>query len=106
MPCIDSYPSELDKANAKERRILRASLCAVLTVLRDTAQIDDVFSKVDWDDAGVTERALRTWWEKHQQQDAARKAREREERKQRKLRAGALAKLSKEELKALGLKKE
>ena len=86
---------------------LEATLCGVLSALRDKpiGNLNDytMLDIVNWAEAGVNKRWAEDWWVKHQAEDKARLAKEAAKRDAEAKRARALAKLSKEDRKALGL---
>lgn len=111
MPCRDydtiDYASEYrDRLNERE-----AMLCAVLTALEDRVsphtkdKLDWIFRNIDWKEAGVSRGKLEDWWEGHKIRDKHRREREAELKRVEELKNEALKKLTKEELKALGLVK-
>ena len=106
MPCRDYLAEDqwrLEKD--KEAAMVRASLCAVLTVLEDDdAAFAAVLKKIDWKEAGVTKREFLSWWEDHKIEDEQRRLREIKESREKKIRKDALAKLTAEEKKLLGIK--
>lgn len=120
MPCRDGGPMidydeerrNVQKANRLAN--LEATLCGVLTVLRDAEHVKDLFGdddnvgavldNVDWKEAGVTRKWAEDWWIKHQEEDIARRKKEAAERDAQAARRRALAKLTKEDRAALGLR--
>jgi len=105
MPCRDWTVEDRYSEISKEKAMLRASLCALMTALEtDDAAFGAILKKIDWKEAGVTKRELLMWWEDHKEQDRVRKVRETKEAAEKKLRAEALAKLTPEEKKVLGIK--
>ena len=110
MPCrMDWTPNEL-AAMEHERHSrhgmdvddFQAAMCGILR-----AAGDEILDSVDWDEAGVKRVMVEKWWKKHQAEDAARLKKEaaakaRKEKKERD-RKTALAKLTNDERKALGL---
>lgn len=106
MPCRDwSVEESHTEKLKKERNMLRASMCAVLTALEgDDATFAAVLKKIDWKEAGVTKRELLMWWEEHKESDKIRREREAKIKREREIRASALSKLTDEEKKILGVK--
>jgi len=107
MPCRDwTVEDEWRMKGAKEMSMLRASLCAVLTKM-ETNMPKKTFGQwmdaIDWKEAGVTKRELMTWWEEHKAADSRRRVREAKEAAEKKIRDEALAKLTPEEKKILGV---
>jgi 2-methylisocitrate lyase-like PEP mutase family enzyme len=113
MPCyvgnyVDDDEDDVREHRAKiqkENRVLSAALCAAMTALGN-----DALNKLDYLEAGVDKQVVANWWQRHQQEDAERRAREMEQRQQqadaerrRQRREEVLAKLTPEERKALNL---
>jgi len=82
------YPSE------KELDKLVAALC---TLCRTTPE------DVIYDGRDAKMRKVADWWDRHKKLDKLREKREERERNRKKLKEQALLKLTKEEIKALGL---
>lgn len=113
MPCRTDPDPEYEYrqiSDALNRR--EAMLCAVLRALRDRVEpfeavndnpLEFVLSRIDWDEAGVTEVAFRDWWYSHVVADQKRIARE----KSKKMMAEAIQKirevLTPEELEQLNI---
>lgn len=89
---------EADKYYADDKRIWPA-LCADLSSLTP-----EQTEEIVYDAHSEMARDLASWWERHQREDAKRTAAEDKERRTRELRAKAEAKLTPEELEALGSK--
>ena len=112
MPCRDwtvedEWRLKERDAKDKEMLMLRASLCALLTKMEANMPkktFGQWLDAVDWEEAGVTKRELMTWWEDHKEQDRVRRERMAEQLREIKLRKEALAKLTPEEKKVLGIK--
>lgn len=108
MPCRDYIPGEQDRrSDIKELSLIRASLCALLTVMEKNMTpdtFDQYIKSIDWKEAGVTKREFLSWWEDHKIEDEKRRKREAEEKREKEIRKAALAKLSAEEKKILGIK--
>lgn len=98
MPCL-TYPEQsyvahpdsqvvdiLKKSNAE----LEAALCAVMTAC-EHRNINPILW-IDYKESGITRDKLESWWEDHKQKD-----------KDRRIKENALAKLSAEERKVLGI---
>lgn len=87
MPCDDYGPSGHMTITKFE-----AMLCAFVTKLAVTDRLDKVVESIDWNEAGVTRREFESWWQAHLTKDTARRRRE-----------AALAKLTPDERRLLGL---
>lgn len=99
MPCtVQEYGS----GPSREDLEIRASWCAILTVLENSGMLESVLTACDWKEAGVTKAEVLKWWAEHKEQDRKRRAWERADRKKREVKKQALAKLTPEERKALG----
>lgn len=98
MPCRsyeDDNNYEVTRLRAQVDRLARIA-CAAMDELEQNEIVEGVLLKNE---------EVRSWWVDHKEADRkAQAARERAEQK-RKLRQNALAKLSDEEIKALGIKK-
>lgn len=113
MPCrSDGWETRpnFELAIAEERiEFLEAALCAVMTQRANDLGGDpeDVYAGIDYNEAGITKKELKKWWEAHQAKDAERRARERQEKleKQRmaRERKKLLAMLTPEQRKLLGV---
>ena len=111
MPCQDDYPSHTveyrDKPETKKRLdLVTRLLCALCKKLENTGYPNYI--------AAVEKGELATWWKTHKKIDAAREAREvkqkaakakkeQEERRKKETRKNALAKLTADERRALGI---
>ena len=106
MPCRDEWAEEQDrKAAFRELALVRASLCAVLTFIEgDDTAFAAMLKDIDWKEAGVSKKEFLSWWETHKHEDIQRRKREAAEKREKELRANALAKLTLEERKLLGIK--
>lgn len=93
MPCRDDYAAA-EYAADQTRKIDRLAemLCGLCT------RVEAVDSDLIQED-----KKLAKWWETHKRRDAEHKARVAEEKRVKKLKRAALAKLSDEEVAALGL---
>lgn len=58
---------------------------------------------VDWAEVGVSRKMVEAWWEAHKKEDERRRVREAKEKEKEQKRKAALAKLTAEDRKALGL---
>lgn len=109
MPCRDWTVN--DEYHAEAHRIaslLEPAMCGILTALENQNQLQMVLFSVDWREAGVSKESVEAWWKEHKRKDAQRRKAEakrvaRAAEKQRK-REEALAKLTEEERKLLGIK--
>lgn len=82
---------------------LEAALCGILTVLEKEERIFSL-DDVDWDEAGVSRKAVDTWWKRHKKEDEDRRVREEAAKRKNELKKIALGKLTAEELEVLGIK--
>jgi hypothetical protein len=107
MPCR-SFEDELYVGSPRHNQYvktiasLEAMLCGIVRTM-DLQQLSVTLSEVDWEEAGVTRKEFHNWWTKHEAEDAARKIKEEAAARKAKTKADALAKLTTEERKALGL---
>ena len=115
MPCRDYYdhhPEQYFKdvtepALKKRISFAESALCATLATTEKLLEklgtgdfgYRDVYEAIDYKEAGITEAQLREWHANHKLLDAQHRVEE-----IKKLKASALAKLTAEEKKALGLK--
>lgn len=112
MPCRDYYDDHPDQyfkdvtepALKKQVSFAESALCATLgtmqTMLKDMGAIStDPLDYINYEEAGMSRTALEVWWTNHKRLDAKHRAEAAE-----KARAAALAKLTPEERKILGLK--
>lgn len=76
MPCYDSQAAQA----GEERRKAVAALCAILTALERRGDFEAALFSANWLEAGVSEKWLRDWWQRHKAEDAARLDRERKAR--------------------------
>lgn len=107
MPCYDSRDHDGSATEALRARVvfMEAALCATLNALRRINLIHaDPLDSIDYVEAGIAKKDLNRWWQEHIAKDEARKIREEADRQRKVLREDALAKLSDEEKKVLGLK--
>lgn len=110
MPCRD--PMDWDDVDRSTRHGMSLSdfeavLCGVFTAAESgavTGGLDGLLDVIDWKEAGVQRRMVKTWWRGHKAEDERRRVREAEERRKADLKASALSKLTAEERAALGLK--
>jgi hypothetical protein len=114
MPCRDYYDDhpeayfrDVTEPALKARiSFAESALCQVLTAFsqvllykaKENNIVEDVFDMIDYAEAGITKKELKKWWGEHRARDAKIKA-----EKVSQLKESALAKLTAEEKKALGL---
>lgn len=104
MPCRDAVvEDEIRLRASEERRLLEASMCAILTVLERDHDLQEILKSVDWNEAGVPRYRLEKWWDEHKEEDRRRRKAEAEKRERERLREEALSKLTPAERSALGL---
>lgn len=108
MPCLDGGPIWEDKVrktnfnNSKASKpkpeltkaAIEAILCGIATKLENMGNLDTIMGLLNWKEIGLTEEHFNKWWADHKQKDAERLEN---------LRKNALAKLTAEERKILGL---
>lgn len=106
MPCRDEMVEDMWRREAAEKAaMVEASLCAVITLLeKDPAGFALMLKQIDWKEAGVKKRQFLSWWEDHKEEDAKRRERMAAQLREIKIRKDALAKLTPEEKKILGIK--
>jgi len=103
MPCTDGgYTVEQERAIAREEKVVRAALCALLSAFEKRGS--NPFAFIDYKEAGFKVEELESWWSQHKKIDAARRAREEREQQERQVRNKALAKLTAEEKRLLNLR--
>lgn len=107
MPCNDGSNSwgavERPTRHGLNIDEFEAVLCGVFTELDAEGELYLWFGDIDWKEVGVSRQAVETWWTTHKKEDEARRAREKAECDKKALKAGALAKLTDDEKKVLGL---
>lgn len=74
MPCYDPPQNQEEADTRRVNERLSAMLCGVLTAAHQEGMLAYLLTAVDWQAAGVTEAQLRSWWDVHQREDAAREA--------------------------------
>ena len=111
MPCRD-WPEgpvhtvyEDTPATKAKVKTLEAMLCAVLTASKNIGLDHDLqlIKRINERESGVTKKELFDWWAAHQEKDRARRRAEQAAELKRQVKLQALAKLTPEERKALGL---
>jgi hypothetical protein len=106
MPCDDGLTrlEEEQEGLLKEIRELEAMLCVFCRGLeKDPQTFNDFLKVLDWKEAGVSLTSFISWWKNHKVQDDKRKELERKTLEEKTKRQEALAKLSPEEKRLLGL---
>jgi hypothetical protein len=105
MPCSDGdYRNQIDNEVYKEKNFLNALICAVFRHLDGIGTVETFLKQLDYKEMGYSESDVRKWWEKHQESDKRRKAFQERLLKEREIKTKALAKLTSEERKVLGIK--
>jgi hypothetical protein len=123
MPCRDFYDDHpeayfkdvTEPALKKKISFAESALCSYMgaalrqfMVLNTTATLDEgmeaVLDLIDHKDAGIKKEDLRSWWKKHRALDEEHRKEMAEKKRTAELIKSARAKLSSEELKALGVK--
>lgn len=99
MPCQSDYPPGYSMQDERPAKIL----CAVLTVLESRGKLEKVLARVDWKEAGVSEKHARAWWGAHKAADKARRRNEKLEKERRVIADAVYVKLSPNERAAIGL---
>jgi len=102
MPCIDDYPVP-PAQNANEAKSEAAMLGAVVCGIY--RKYPEILDNLDWEQIGISRMRLDKWWESHKARDKAKQIALEKKRKVEADRNAALAKLSDEEKKLLGLEK-
>lgn len=90
-----------DAANNYASFDYTSTLCRLLSDLKINNVI--AFDELVYNAKDKDSRALADWWEKHEEVDRKRKAREQAEAEKKELIRSGLSKLTKEEIKALGI---
>jgi hypothetical protein len=108
MPCRDDYTADDYRVRTsnlqKKHDQLTRFLCTVLHTLEEENELGHFAELFNYKEGGITREELFAWWKEHKEEDARRKDAERKAREIQERRAAALAKLSKEERKLLGVK--
>lgn len=106
MPCrVDDYPTRYVSETRHGMTIadFEAVLCGILSEIEFSDELDHFLGAVDWKEVGVSRKMVEAWWEAHKKEDERRRAKEAKEREKEERRKAALAKLTAEDRKALGL---
>jgi len=103
MPCYDGT-REYDHEQTRELYFLRAFTCAIFRHLNGIGTVDTLLKQLDYKEMGYSESEVRGWWRKHQDEDRRKQAFQERLLKEREVKAKALAKLTEEEIKVLGVK--
>jgi hypothetical protein len=102
MPCTDGGvpygPTREEVLDSKAP----AMLCGLIGAL-EKSDFLDALDRIDWKEAGVSRAEFNAWWKQHREQDEDRRVREAEKAIKEKAKKEALAKLTPEERKALGV---
>lgn len=99
MPCTDGgVPYD-----TAPRHNTEAMLCAIVRAAEKLHLTEDLISRADWGEAGVSAISFKGWLEEHRRADESRRQRELEEARRNALKRAALEKLSPEERRLLGL---
>lgn len=109
MPCRvdEDWNPRKETRNGMAIADFEAALCGVFTAVEAGAVaggLDALLDAVDWKEAGVQRREVKTWWRSHKAEDERRRQREAAEKRKAELKATALSKLTVDERAALGLK--
>lgn len=105
MPCRDWEDDRTAiVTERKENDKLTKMLCTVLSTLESENELGHFAELFDYKEGGITREELFAWWKAHKEEDAARREQIRKARELQEKRKAALAKLSKEERKLLGVK--
>ena len=96
MPCYTPPPTEREQNSwgILSERQLEAILCGIIT-----KNGIEIIYHLNFNEIGVDQKTMQLWWEKHQKKDIERRKKEEEEAKRKE----ALAKLTTEEMKILGI---
>lgn len=103
MPCSSNGEDAYYRERANNE-FAKASLCAVLTALSLRGRLNVVLEDIDWKEAGLSKDDLFRWWEAHQVADQQRRLREKSDAERKQMQQEALAKLTDDERRILGLK--
>lgn len=106
MPCrVDDGPSLRVPETRHGLTIadFEAVLCGILSEIEFSDELDHFLGAVDWKEVGVARYKVEAWWEAHKKEDERRRAKEAAEKIKADRRKAALAKLTAEDRKAIGL---
>jgi hypothetical protein len=104
MPCYDGRSYD-DGVQTRELNFLRAFTCAIFRHLNDIGTVNTLLKQLDYEEMGYSREEVNKWWIKHQDDDNRKKAFKERQLKDKEIKARALAKLTDEEVKVLGVKK-
>lgn len=111
MPCYDPRPP-IEYENGvryglRKSEETAAYLCGVLTLIEKKGLLDQFLNEIDYGElmsgAKANKDTLGAWWRLHKMEDERRRKREKDEAARELLIKQGLAKLSEEEIEALGL---
>ena len=105
MPCRDYYDDHPEAPYKEELSVVAPALCAVFRALAKEKGLlmEGLLNQIDWKEAGVSKKQVLDWWKNHEEQDRLNLERKEREAAAKKLKKDALAKLTPEERKALGI---
>lgn len=106
MPCrVDDYNTRYVTETRHGMTIadFEAVLCGIFTSLEKYDEKNISLNDIDWAEVGVSRKIVEAWWEAHKKEDERRRAKEAKEREKEEKRKAALAKLTAEDRKVLGL---
>ena len=106
MPCrVDDW-DDVPKATKRHGLAIEdfeAVLCGIFTLLEADKRLEIHLTDMDWSEVGVSRKMVEAWWAAHKKEDERRRAKEAAEKEKEEKRKAALAKLTAEDRKALGL---
>ena len=106
MPCrVDDYSTRYVTETRHGMTIadFEAVLCGLFTETEADGELFLWLGAVDWAEVGVSRKTVEAWWEAHKKEDERRRAKEAAEKIKEQKRKAALAKLTAEDRKVLGL---
>lgn len=106
MPCrVDDYTTRYVSETRHGMTIadFEAVLCGLFTEMEADGELFLWLGDIDWAEVGVSRKMVEAWWEAHNREDEFRRAKEAAEKIKEQKRKAALAKLTAEDRKALGL---
>lgn len=112
MPCRSEPWEDIVRPVRHEMTIedFEAVLCGIFAAHEKLAartgykELEILLGDIDWKEVGVPKTKVKSWWKKHKQEDAERRAREAVEKQKEELRKTAISKLTPEELEILGIR--